>query len=327
MHVFPIVEHYIEHFPKAARGLLEGSSKVFKTSSDKLGDGLTTAARRAKKSTGRLKETVSEFKLTRMKKPISEVGSEVGSVKKSVGEIGSEADSARKLVSEVEPPPYSKIDDATDITKNTEELQKLKDELAEAQKNPSVMKKFLSENYGKIIAGTTLGAIATAAAITADRINKTDYTITSIKKDSTDPSKTIITYKPEDMFTKRDSIMISSSNSDPHIDGEYSIQPLRGGSLRIDKTISKQGNYGIMKCYTTLSNQTTQTITDLTKPVTSTVAGVAGGVVGDIAGDIIPEVFKSMGLGGLGDVPVFSWIACVFCIIILSMLLMLVIVI
>jgi hypothetical protein len=117
--------------------------------------------------------------------------------------------------------------------------------------------------------------------------------------------------------------MISSSNSDPNIDGEYSIQPIRAGSLKIDKEISKQGNYGIMKCYTSVSNQTTQTITDLTKPVTN----VAGGLAGDIAGDIIPEVFKSMGLGGLGNVPVFSWIACVLCIIILSMLLMLVIVI
>ena len=160
-----------------------------------------------------------------------------------------------------------------------------------------------------------------------EKINKTDYTITSIKKDSTDPSKTVVTYTPEDMFTKRDSIMISSSNSDPNIDGEYSIQPIRGGSVKINKEISKQGNYGIMKCYTSVSNQTTQIINDITKPVTTTVAGITGGVITDVVGDIIPSTLQSFGFGGLGNVPVFSWIACVLCIIILSMLLMLVIVI
>ena len=129
------------------------------------------------------------------------------------------------------------------------------------------------------------------------------------------------------MFTKRDSIMISSSNSDPNIDGEYSIQPIRGGSVKINKEISKQGNYGIMKCYTSVSNQTTQIINDITKPVTTTAAGITGGVITDVVGDIIPSTLQSFGLGGLGNVPVFSWIACVLCIIILSMLLMLVIVI
>lgn len=310
MHVFPIVEHYTEHltFPKASTGRLfkktiGGFEKVGKSIGDsgvKLSKKLDDKLSKVGKNVGKKIDDVAD------------AGSDVG--KKTGKKAGDTADTASDVGKKTDaPPPYSEIDN--------KDIQKTMDSLSDA--SPSEFKKFISDNYGKIIVGTTLGAIAAAAAITVEKINKTDYTITSIKKDSTDPSKTIITYKPEDMFTKRDSIMISSSNSDPHIDGEYSIQPLRGGSLKIDKEISKQGNYGIMKCYTTLSNQTTQTITDLTKPVTN----VAGGVAGDIAGDIIPEVFKSMGLGNIGDVPVFSWIACVFCIIILSMLLMLVIVI
>jgi outer membrane lipoprotein SlyB len=313
MHVFPIVEHYIEHatFPKAGTGrlLLKKTIGGFEKIGKSIGD-----------SGGKLskKLDVAGDKLSKMgKKTIKKVGDTGGDVSKKLDL----------------PPAYSKIDNvadtAGDVTKkiDNKNVKKLMDGISDASGNPSKFKKFISNNYGFIIGATTLGAIAAAAAITSEKINKTDYTIISIKKDSTDPSKTIITYTPEDMFTKRDSIMISSSNSNPHIDGEYPIQPLRGGSLRIDKTISKEGNYGIMKCYTSVSNQTTQTITDLTKPVTTTVGGVAGGVVGDIVGDVIPETFKSMGLGGLGNVPAFSWIACVFCIIILSMLLMLVIVI
>jgi hypothetical protein len=290
--VFPIVEHYIEHatFPKGGRGLVKKTIGGFEKIGKSIGD--------------------SGAKLS---KKLDTAG---GKLSKKLDAAGG------NLSKKLDVPPASNIDNVADVTKkiDNKDIKKLMDGLSDASTDSSKFNKFISNNYGLIIGGTTLGVIATAAAITAEKINQTDYTITSIKKDSTDPSKTIITYTPEDMFTKRDSIMISSSNSDPNIDGEYSIQPMRGGSVKINKQISKEGNYGIMKCYTSLSNQTTQTITDLTKPVTY----VAGGVVGDIAGDIIPEV---LGLKNIGDVPVFSWIACVFCIIILSMLLMLVIVI
>ena len=290
MHVFPIVEHYIEH---------KINIKALATKVPDAGKDYTKKA--LKKLGGSIGDTVG--KVTK-KLDLPPAYSKIADVGNTAG------DASKKLDL---PPAYSKIDDVTD-------------DLADVGKKSNISD-FLSKHGTKIIGGVTVATMVGVAVGLSEKINKTDYTITSIKKDSTDPSKTIITYTPEDMFTKRDSIMISSSNSDPNIDGEYSIQPIRGGSVKINKEISKQGNYGIMKCYTSVSNQTTQIINDITKPVTTTAAGITGGVITDVVGDIIPEVFKSMGLGGLGDIPVFSWIACVFCIIILSMLLMLVIVI
>jgi hypothetical protein len=324
--VFPIVEHYIEHltFPKASTGRLIGEG--IKTGAGKLAASGRKFVQKIDDKVAKVTKKIDD-KVAKVTKKIDDVA-ETGKVDDIVADVSKIDDAAKKIDDVAEtgkvakeidlPPAYSKIDDAA---------KKIDDIGAKVPKDPSEFSKFLSKNKGRIIGATTLGAIATTAAVLSEKINKTDYTITSIKKDSTDPSKTIITYKPEDMFTKRDSIMISSSNSNPHIDGEYSIQPLRGGSLRIDKTISKEGNYGIMKCYTSVSNQTTQIINDITKPVTTTVGGVAGGVISDVLGDIIPSTLQSFGFGGLGNVPVFSWIACVLCIIILSMLLMLVIVI
>lgn len=316
MHVFPIVEHYIEHatFPKAStgrfltnvgEGIKKGGGKIVQKIDNKVAK-VTKKIDDKFSSMG--KKLDDKFKKTGKKiDDVADAGSDVG---KKTGDAADTADTVSDVGKKTDaPPPYSEIDGN------------------KVPKDPSEFSEFLSKNKGWIIGGTTLGAIATTAAVLSEKINKTDYTITSIKKDSTDPSKTVVTYTPEDMFTKRDSIMISSSNSDPNIDGEYSIQPIRGGSVKINKEISKQGNYGIMKCYTSVSNQTTQIINDITKPVTTTAAGITGGVITDVVGDIIPSTLQSFGLGGLGNVPVFSWIACVLCIIILSMLLMLVIVI
>jgi hypothetical protein len=304
--VFPIVEHYIEHatFSKASTGRLVKN----------IGEGIKKGAGKIADSGGKFVRKIDDkvAKVAKVTKKIDDVA-EAGAKK-----IDDVAEAGAKKIDDV-PPPYSKIDDVG--------AKKIDDIGDKVPKDPSEFSKFLSKNKGLIIGGTTLGAIATTAAVLSEKVNKTDYTIISIKKDSTDPSKTVVTYTPEDMFTKRDSIMISSSNSDPNIDGEYSIQPIRGGSVKINKEISKQGNYGIMKCYTSVSNQTTQIINDITKPVTTTAVGITGGVITDVVGDIIPSTLQSFGFGGLGNVPVFSWIACVLCIIILSMLLMLVIVI
>mgnify|MGYP000273852397 FL=1 len=324
MHVFPIVEHYIEHatFSKASTGrFLTNVGEGVKKGAGKLGEGVKKGAGKlgegVKKGAGKIGDKVTELskkiddKVAKVSKKMDDL---VDTGAKKIDDV---VDTGAKKIDDV-PPPYSKIDGGAKKIDNVADT---------VPKDSSEFSKFLSKNKGWIIGGTTLGAIATTAAVLSEKINKTDYTITSIKKDSTDPSKTVVTYTPEDMFTKRDSIMISSSNSDPNIDGEYSIQPIRGGSVKINKEISKQGNYGIMKCYTSVSNQTTQIINDITKPVTTTVAGITGGVITDVVGDIIPSTLQSFGFGGLGNVPVFSWIACVLCIIILSMLLMLVIVI
>lgn len=306
MHVFPIVEHYIEH----KINIKASTGRLVKNIGEGIKKGAGKSADIARKSVRKIDDTV--IKVTK------KIDDKVTKVTKKIDDV---ADAGAKKIDDV-PPPYSKIDDA-----GAKKIDDIGDKVPKVPKDPSEFSEFLSKNKGWIIGGTTLGAIATTAAVLSEKINKTDYTITSIKKDSTDPSKTVVTYTPEDMFTKRDSIMISSSNSDPNIDGEYSIQPIRGGSVKINKEISKQGNYGIMKCYTSVSNQTTQIINDITKPVTTTAAGITGGVITDVVGDIIPSTLQSFGFGGLGNVPVFSWIACVLCIIILSMLLMLVIVI
>lgn len=206
-----------------------------------------------------------------------------------------------------------KVDDTAEIAKISRSAERL---------TPT---QFLSR-YGKYIIGTTtIASIVIAAVAITNRINNTNYTITSIVKDPSNSSKVIISYTPEDMFTRRDTVIISDSNSTPMIDGEYQIEPIRPGGFKIQKTISSQGTSGKFRCITTISNQISNIITQTTLPVASTLAGVAGNVVGEVTG----EVVKSSGISNFfsnifSNVSSVSWISLVLCIVITLLFLLMI---
>ncbi len=311
MHEFPIVEHFIgtisnnkkyeciEHFTfsKAATGRLAGNiAGSIGTGIKKVGGNIGTGIKKVGGNIG--------TGIKKVGSGLSDTGSKLKSSAKKLGKVGDEVGDITKKIDL--PPAYSKLDDIGDIAKDAKKVGQVTDAIGDVANNKSTMKQFLS-NYGTVIvAGTTVAAIAASAAIISEKINNTNYTITSIKKDSTDASKTVITYTPEDKFTKRDSVTISNSDSNPSIDGEYSIEPMRAGAIKINKQITKQGGSGFLKCYTDVSNQTTQIINEVTKPVTTTAGGIAGGVISDVFGDVIPSTLKSM---GIGNVSLFSWIS------------------
>jgi hypothetical protein len=325
MHIFPIVEELSG--VTALRTGLQATGDITKSATKSLRKGVGEIGGVATKSLkkgvdglgGAVKKSFGET-VEKAKKVLSETAQETLEKTQKVSKAADEAGetigkTSSKVTGEAGENVVAKADDMTKIASDAQKL------------TPD---DFLAKHGKKILVGAggvTLASIVAVATSNANRINNTDFTITSIKKDPADPSYTIVSYVPEELFTKRDSVIISDSNSSPSIDGEYTAQPIRAGGIRINKRISKDGNNGSLKCYTTVSNQTSQQITDIVKPITSTAAGVAGGVAGDVLTDIIPEALKATGLGSsLGGIPLTSWIFFVVCILMLMCIFILIII-
>jgi hypothetical protein len=157
-----------------------------------------------------------------------------------------------------------------------------------------------------IAAVTALSAVLIKSRIDTDRINNTEYTITSI----TSKDKTIsVTYEPKDKFSTRDSFTISESNSNPKIDGEYSIRTATNGKITFDgpSTITTNGNRGKMRVFTTFENQVSTNVQKTLRPVTQT--------VGDVVKDTVSTLYSSLLPEWLQDIFSKIWIvSLIFCI-------------
>lgn len=157
--------------------------------------------------------------------------------------------------------------------KQTIDTQKFKNTATNADK--SSYKKTIDwlKNNKKTIANTlivgSLAAIAINAQITANKINGTEFRITSIRQGTIDKSLIEILYEPNYQFTKNDNVIILTSNSQPSINGRYSpINPI-AGSFFIKGTVLKPGDSGTFTCITSYENQFADTVNDLVSPATT----------------------------------------------------------
>ena len=162
------------------------------------------------------------------------------------------------------------------------------------------LKKF-GEKYGKyIIGGITISTIAGIAGAASEKINNTKYTITSIKKDTKNPSYTIITYTPNDKFSNNDKITISNSDSADSIDGKdipiYDV--IEAGKIKINKSITAEGTKGDLKCQTDFGNQLSNTINQITDPVIEEVVKVGS----DVGQNVLDKTFQELGLPKPSDI-------------------------
>jgi len=157
------------------------------------------------------------------------------------------------------------------------------------------IKDMFTKHWGKILvagASVTMITIAIAAQLRTDKVNNTDYTITNIQQDPQNPSLINIRYTPEDAFTPKDTVIISSSNSKPIIDNLYSTiyRPLPG-SFAIKGKLESPGNYGKFKVKSEFSDQLADGVKSVVEPITS----AAGSVVTTTVGAASDTVVGSLG--------------------------------
>jgi hypothetical protein len=150
------------------------------------------------------------------------------------------------------------------------------------------------------IGGITITTIVTIAAIESEKINNTNYSITSIQKDPNNPSYTIISYTPAHKFDINDIISITNSNSIDPIDGtDIPIYDILGdGKIKINKSIKVEGSKGILKCSTNFGNQVAKTVNNIVDPVVTQTASAAK----SIAGNTIDTTLQAVGLPTLSQI-------------------------
>lgn len=191
--------------------------------------------------------------------------------------------------------------------------------IKDAAKKVKTAKEFLAENknyIGYSIGGIAITTIATIAGVNSEKINNTTYSITSIYKDSTNPSYTIITYTPNDKFAINDTVTITNSNSIDSIDGrDIPIYDVIGsGKIKINKSIKVDGNYGILTCSTNFGNQVGKTIDEIATPVISGTVQAAASITSSTVG-------TTLGAFGLNlnqiseNLKTYWWIILLICLI------------
>lgn len=150
------------------------------------------------------------------------------------------------------------------------------------------------------IGGITITTIVTIAAIESEKINNTNYSITSIKTDPNNPSYTIISYTPAHKFDINDLITITNSNSIDPIDGTnmpiYDV--IENGTIKINKSIKVEGSAGTLKCSTNFGNQVAKTVNDIVDPVVTQTASAAESIVGNT----IDTTLQTLGLPTLPQI-------------------------
>jgi hypothetical protein len=160
-------------------------------------------------------------------------------------------------------------------------------------------KAFIKDNYkwmGLALGAITLSSMAIVAQTNADKINGTQYTITSIIKDDTNPAYSIITYSPNHKFRINDTVTITESNSIDPVDGtDLTIYKIIGnGKIRINKSIKVDGSKGMLRCKTDFGNQFGGELADLIDPIVTT--GI------EVGKDLGNEFLDATGLPTIDDI-------------------------
>ena len=143
--------------------------------------------------------------------------------------------------------------------------------------------------------------------IDADRINSTDYQITSITSNAN--GEIIVLYDPPDKFTLKDTVIISETNSVPVIDVSNDELTYVGiGVIKFSgEEITTDGTSGKLKCRTTVEDQFTQNVTDAAKPLTDIPLNITGNVLDKLIPAPLKDFFKN-----------FWWVVLIICILVLS---------
>lgn len=168
------------------------------------------------------------------------------------------------------------------------------------------VKKWVKENIGTMAAaaaGAAILGIYLKSKIDADRINNTEYKITSITSDAND--EVIVLYDPRDKFSLKDTIIISETNSVPVIDGSgMDLKYVGNGVVSFSgEKITTNGTSGKLICRTTVENQFTQNVTDALEPVVDIPANVVENVLDKIIPKGLKDFFKN-----------FWWVILIICI-------------
>lgn len=237
------------------------------------------------------------------------------------GETPSLSASMTKYKPSLTPPPaYETIAKSSSTALSETAETTVKTSIKDSAKTVKSAEEFLTKykNYiGYSIGGITIATIATIAGVNSEKINNTTYSITSIYKDSSNPSYTIITYTPNDKFAINDTITITNSNSIDPIDGNdipiYDV--IEGGKIKINKSIKVEGNIGIIKCSTNFGNQLGKTIDEIASPViTGTVQAASS-----ITSSTLDTTLGAFGLPSLNQISqnlqTYWWIILLICLI------------
>jgi hypothetical protein len=178
-----------------------------------------------------------------------------------------------------------KISDDIDTDKSG---KKWKD-LSESEKSQRAKR---WRNTALTVAGVTIvSALIIKSKIDTDRINNTEYRISSI----TERDKIItVMYEPRDKFSTRDSVTISESNSVPKIDGEINIKSATNGKITFEgaTAITSNGNTGKMMVFTTFENQFSQNTQDAVRPITQTATDVVRDTASTLYDGLVPDNLK-----------------------------------
>jgi hypothetical protein len=171
------------------------------------------------------------------------------------------------------------------------------------KKNPK-----LAATIGGVTAvGTAFLGMYIKAQIDTNRINSTDYKITSITSDEND--EVIVLYDPQDKFTLKDTIIISETNSVPLIDvSNVELTYVGNGVIKFSgEEITTNGTSGKLQCRTTAEDQFTQSVTDAAKPLTDIPLNIAGNILDRFIPPGLKDFFKN-----------WWWVVLIICILVLS---------
>lgn len=227
----------------------------------------------------------------------------------------------------------TKVDDIPDITPDTKKLinetpenikadltpenkvkfdqdyKKLFDEIDKPSfKNKSPKEKWETiKNIVKTLSVTAVGVaflgMYIKAQIDANRINNTEYRITSITSDNN--NDVIVLYDPQDKFTLKDTIIISETNSVPIIDGSgVGLTYAGNGIIKfVGEKITTNGNSGKLRCRTTVEDQFAQNVSNAINPIVDIGANVAGNILDKFIPKGLKDFFKN-----------FWWVILIICI-------------
>ena len=242
--------------------------------------------------------------LSSVVKTISKESDEATSIIKSAGKATDD------IVSDVKTVENNISNLATGITKvddiPADSVKTLK-EVAEDADNVSpdgAFKSLWNAHSGKVIVigatTITVSALLIYSKVATDAHNSTGYTITSIEPSTLDNTVAYIKYTPEYLFSPKDIVIISGSNSSHTVDGTYNgITVVGAGVIQVPITITKKGNIGTMKCITSVGNQLSSTINSITDPIVSSATSTITSTTGSIISSVAKGIFDGLGLGNL----------------------------
>ena len=223
---------------------------------------------------------------------------------------------AKKLINETpenikaDLTPENKVKFDTDVPKILDEIDTPEFKAKTSKEKFDSVKNWVKENY-KLIGATAIGVaflgMYIKAQIDTNRINNTDYKITSITSDEN--NEIVVLYDPQDKFTLKDTIIISETNSVPIVDSSnVELKYVGNGVISFSgEEITTNGTSGKLKCRTTVEDQFTRIVTDAAKPLTDIPTDVAGNILDKLIPAPLKDFFKN-----------WWWVVLIICILVLS---------